>query len=878
MTVIKDELSATAETSIFVEPGEAGWVVIAGGIESLSSLDTTQFTASAFDALGNPIENPDLNWQTDLSAGDIDAEGLFTAGVELGIFDAAVTVEFERLGTTVSQKVGITVVEGPMHAITIEPSELEVDVGRVQPITVQAVDEAGHELDSAFVLFTALRVVDSVDSAGVFTAGNVVSDEGSELVTVEVELDDQIIEATITGVVRPGILDQVHVFSLPTSMEVGESVQVVAFATDRFGNELEVDEFRWSVTSPDIGSVTDSGMFTAGPVAGTYEEEGMTVRGVLGQIEAVTTAPVTINAGSAASIRIVPDGDSVPIGAGSPFDVVAYDEHGNDLDVAQSEFEYEYSNAGRGTEIAVFIAGYELGDFENAITVRLPAGVAGNPEELVASSDITVRQRSSNMVAIEIVDQDGGSIMLIDLEIAQFRPADIDFAGNGAVELSPSWWPDGSRLVYVSSISGFLQVYTLDIATREIVQLTDVESGVSMAEISPDGKSITFVHLGSDAWQLYVAPIPEDVATNPITLVDATRVSVDDLSQHILPYWSPDGSQLLVSINTPDDRVQMALFEPVLGGETAIVPVTIDLFGTVGFGWTADGSGVHFGVSTPTGALELGTLDLATGVPSFIHSTLDFLVATWAPDDSELMAIDSLIGAAWFLDSDNSGLRRAVDFEQFPTRMAWRPQAYGEPVALAEDTGSEGPLAMLQPGDKPAAPVGALDTESSYSAVISTGDGDISIELFDDLAPLAVENFINLARTGFYDGLEFHRVAPGFISQAGKPGDGTDGSGYVFNDEFSRELSHGAAGVVSMANAGANTNGSQFFITHDAAMELDAYADGVKKNCADEAVSCHTIFGVVSDGLEIVTGMAERDPATATTPGLVILSIAIVER
>ena len=84
----------------------------------------------------------------------------------------------------------------------------------------------------------------------------------------------------------------------------------------------------------------------------------MTVRGVLGQIEAVTTAPVTINAGSATSIRIVPNGDSVPIGAGSPFDVVAYDEHGNDLDVAQAEFEYEYSNAGRGTEIAVFIAGY----------------------------------------------------------------------------------------------------------------------------------------------------------------------------------------------------------------------------------------------------------------------------------------------------------------------------------------------------------------------------------------------------------------------------------------------------------------------------------------------------------------------------------------
>ena len=82
-----------------------------------------------------------------------------------------------------------------------------------------------------------------------------------------------------------------------------------------------------------------------------------------------------------------------------------------------------------------------------------------------------------------------------------------------------------------------------------------------------------------------------------------------------------------------------------------------------------------------------------------------------------------------------------------------------------------------------------------------------------------------------------------------------------------------------MANGGvANANGSQFFITHDAATHLDAYDDGVKKNCADDAVSCHPIFGVVTAGMEIVTGMAERDPATSTTPGLTILSIVIIER
>ena len=878
LTVKKGELVSIAETTITVEPGEAGWVAIEGGVDSISSLGTVQFSANAFDALGNPIIDQVFSWSADAAAGDIDEEGLFTAGADLGKFPNAISVEFERLGATASQSVGIAIVEGPLHEISIEPNELDIGVGREVPIRVRAVDEAGHVLDSALVLFTALRTGDSVDSSGLFTASTTASDEGSELVSVEVEVAGQIIEATISGIVRPGILDQVHVSSLPASMDIGESVQLVAFATDRFGNELDLDELLWTVTDPDIGSVTEFGLFTAGTAAGTHIEEGPTVRGILDRVETVTTAPVTISPGPAASIKIVPDGDSVPIGAGSPFNVVAYDVHGNLLETDREDYVYEYSIAGRGTESAVFIAGYELGDFENAITVKLPAGVAGNTDELVVQSDINIRQRSSNIVAIEIVDQDGGIIMLIDLETATFGPADLDFVDNGAVELSPSWWPDGSRLVYISSLAGNLQVYTLDLATRKTVQLTSIDGGVSMPEISPDGKSVAFVHLVSDAWQLYVAPVPDDAAVNPITLADATRVSVDDSAQHILPHWSPDGSQLLVSVNTPDGRVRMVLFDPTRTND----PVPISPFGTVGFGWAADGTGVHFGVSASDGALELGTFDLDTGIPSYIESSLEFLVAAWAPDDSELMVIDSLLGAAWFLDSDGTGLRRAVDSGQFPTRMSWRPREYGDPVAeQVANPGSGGMPVMLEAGDGPAPPVGALDTRLNYSAVISTELGEISIDLFDDLAPMTVENFINLARIGFYDGLQFHRVVSGFISQAGKPLDGGDvGPGYRFNDEFSSELSHDSAGVVSMANGGvANTNGSQFFITHDAATHLDAYdaSSKVKKNCADDAVSCHPVFGVVTGGMEIVTGMAERDPATSTTPGLTILSIVIVE-
>ncbi|EQD40602.1 peptidyl-prolyl cis-trans isomerase cyclophilin type, partial [mine drainage metagenome] len=100
--------------------------------------------------------------------------------------------------------------------------------------------------------------------------------------------------------------------------------------------------------------------------------------------------------------------------------------------------------------------------------------------------------------------------------------------------------------------------------------------------------------------------------------------------------------------------------------------------------------------------------------------------------------------------------------------------------------------------------------------------GDIRIEVFRDKAPKTAENFIGLVKKGFYDGLSFHRVIPGFMIQGGDPkGDGTGGPGYTIPDEFHRELRHDGPGVLSMANAGPNTGGSQFFITLGPAAWLD---------------------------------------------------------
>jgi peptidyl-prolyl cis-trans isomerase B (cyclophilin B) len=107
-------------------------------------------------------------------------------------------------------------------------------------------------------------------------------------------------------------------------------------------------------------------------------------------------------------------------------------------------------------------------------------------------------------------------------------------------------------------------------------------------------------------------------------------------------------------------------------------------------------------------------------------------------------------------------------------------------------------------------------------ATINTNKGPINLTLFDDLTPITVANFVNLAKRGYYNGLKFHRVIEEFMIQGGCPfGTGTGGPGYKFRDEFATQLKHNKPGILSMANAGPNTNGSQFFITHVATPWLD---------------------------------------------------------
>lgn len=160
-------------------------------------------------------------------------------------------------------------------------------------------------------------------------------------------------------------------------------------------------------------------------------------------------------------------------------------------------------------------------------------------------------------------------------------------------------------------------------------------------------------------------------------------------------------------------------------------------------------------------------------------------------------------------------------------------------------------------------PAMQIDPKKQYKAHMETDNGTMVIELFADKTPVTVNSFVFLAREGFYDGVIFHRVIGNFMAQGGDPtGTGRGGPGYRFQDEFHPSLRHDKRGILSMANAGPGTNGSQFFITHGPTPHLD---------------NRHSVFGQIVEGLDVLMSIPERDPMNVNAPAVKIIRVTIEE-
>jgi len=166
-------------------------------------------------------------------------------------------------------------------------------------------------------------------------------------------------------------------------------------------------------------------------------------------------------------------------------------------------------------------------------------------------------------------------------------------------------------------------------------------------------------------------------------------------------------------------------------------------------------------------------------------------------------------------------------------------------ILLSASCAGKAPAPAPKPKTYSSPPPMTIDVNKQYTATVETEKGKMVVELFAKDVPVTVNNFVFLAREGFYDGTTFHRVKPGFMAQGGDPtGTGRGNPGYKFDDEFT-EHKH-VAGTLSMANAGPNTNGSQFFITYTPQHGLDGK---------------HTVFGRLIEGMDVLEKLTPRDPS-----------------
>ena len=847
--------SILSEDSVSVQPGAAGWVVLNANSLILESGETHQFELEAFDDLGNAVTDPQIEWIADPATGAISPEGLFSAGDEVGFSAQGVKAAFHRAGVTVEELVPVDVVFGPLSQVEISPETIDTRVSWSIDLDAMAKDSAGHLIEDAEITWEILRPGDEIDQTGQYTPSASISDEGASLLVVHASYEGAEIEQIVYGTVAPGILDRIEASPELLDLESGAEVQLSAKAFDRFDNELELDDVEWNLTDPDAGHMTEDGFFAAGSRAGEFDEPTLSVRGFKDGVQVFGYVPLSIAPTAASSIEFKFPSDSVPAGAASPIELRVLDVHGNDI--TDVDVYLEILEGGSLQSGNVFKAGLTEGDFEGAVIARILPDGGGNAELIEVTTDLSVRQRSSDFLAVDIVGPAGPEIYLINLATAELVPISAKLDGEEFSKTTPAWWPDGSRLMFGLDLGMGYQLFDIDPFRDDIRQLTDLGGGIIMPAVSPDGSRVAFLRATDWAWQLFTATFPrgdEGEINRLITEDDVTKISSNDEVRHLLPYWSPDGNWLLYTAISQQGEATAYMADPNDPSSAS----GLEVRGGAGLGWHPDGETILLsadrGSSGSTPGNVLVKMNVFTGEWSELEiGDVGALVGAYSPDGSEIAFVDEEEGALWLTDADGSGLRQALSPQYRATITAWRPKPLELPTPTDAHLGNT-PLRV---------PNGAVEsirieseefgTVGPYTAVLVTDVGEIHIDLYNHLAPITVENFINLIEAGYYDGLTFHTVEEGSAVFTGSIVNMFGGTaGYYIPSEYAPEAVHDSAGIVSMLSVGEDSGSSQFLITLAPHPEWDAYESGAMRDCGTADAVCYSVFGKVTKGLELL--------------------------
>ena len=563
----QSSIASTATVSVTVRPGALFELKIEPSSLIASPVEEHLFTTTALDQFGNEILGLNYIFGTEPRAGEVDETGNFTAGTEAGTYSAAVSVEAAQGSVTKSVTVDITIEHGILDHILLIPETVELGIGEDQKFSATAVDAHENPISEAQIDWAIDEAAGTVANDGTLSAGTLAGTFEQGL-KATVSLNGATVESTATVTVNPG--PPVALSLPPIEIVAGETLQLQTSIADEYGNSVERAEVIWSVNNPNSGSISSSGLLTAGEVSGEFAN-AIGANSAAGALSA--TSPVTIIPGPLQKVVIGPEPIAIGIQMTQQFVAVGADQFGNRIADLSFRWTTE-SDGGAISRNGLFTAGTEPGTYTDSVraeathgdvTVSTVATVTVEPDRITFLSD---RDNETGVLDLYVMNADGANIQRLTTGAAvlghSWSPdgrrlaydsvptndslgifvinddGEWDNQISGGDDWLPAWSPGGKRIAFASTREGIADIYVMDIDGGNLSRLTTVVEADTYPAWSPDGEQIAFVStrlFGSGLNRIWIM---DSDGMNQRALTINPGQSLGDT----IPSWSPAGTQM----------------------------------------------------------------------------------------------------------------------------------------------------------------------------------------------------------------------------------------------------------------------------------------------------------------------------------------------
>ena len=656
------DAASTSTVSVTVEPGPLFEVKIEPGALTASPVEEQLFTVIALDQFGNEIPGLSYVFEADEQAGEVDDTGNFTAGTVAGSYSGAVTVEAVQGAVTKTVTVDITIEHGALDRVLLTPEVAELGIGEDQKFTAVAIDAYENPVSEAQIDWAIDEAVGTIAEDGTLSVGTLAGtfEQG---VQATASFSGATAEATASVTVNPG--PPVALSLAPTEVAAGATQQLQASVADEFGNAIDGVEVAWSVTNENAGSISSSGLLTAGEVVGEFDgavEANATTSGL------TTSNSVNITPGALAQVVIAPDPVSIGIEMNQQFVAVGADQFGNRISGLDFTWSVEQGGGRFGaiTE-GLFIAGSSPGTYNKTVTVTAVQGTieASDAASVSVEADriAFLSDRIGDTGDIYVMDDEGGNVQRVTgSEIGFQRPSwspdgrrivhgsnNTLYVGFGNIQtvnddgtwgstvlsesftaFEPAWSPDGTKIAYQSWEHGTdddfnSEIYVMDLDGGNTTRLTNNSDYDDFPRWSPDGSEIAFVRTVGDFDHIFVMDAD---GTNERRLTFGSDFNSN-------PIWSPDGTQIAFQSAAAGENWAVTTINPTGVNE---IQLTTTAQGGAIPSWSPDSQRIVFHSSRdsddpldPNG-VEVYVMDRNGGNVARLTNNAAFDgVATWGP-------------------------------------------------------------------------------------------------------------------------------------------------------------------------------------------------------------------------------------------------------